>query len=144
MSLGSMQPHLILQVSKVGEMHVGVTESWQQEMLSLCLVSLPYPASQYRQDGRMRTENMWHCTAALPSLAQVATSRYSTAEHCLERRGQGSLSFPACEVPDCPQASSSIGAALPKYFLKQALQSRVHCFPVDGFYHSALYYHCQS
>lgn len=64
-SLASMQPRLVLQVSKVGEMHVGVTESWQQEMLSLCPVSLPYPESQYRQDGRMRTGSR-HCTAALP------------------------------------------------------------------------------
>lgn len=31
-------------------MHVGVTESWQQEMLSMCLMSLPCPESQYRQE----------------------------------------------------------------------------------------------
>lgn len=47
-SLAATQPRLILQVSKVGVVHVGVTESWQQEMLSMCLVSLPYPGSQYR------------------------------------------------------------------------------------------------
>lgn len=34
------------------------------------------------------------------SLAHVDTSRYSTAEHCLERRGQGLVSYPACETPD--------------------------------------------
>lgn len=36
-------PHL--QVSKVRVMHVGVAESWQQEMLSMCLMSLPCPVT---------------------------------------------------------------------------------------------------
>lgn len=42
---GITKPRLILQVSKVRVMHVGVAESWQQEMLSMCLMSLPCPVT---------------------------------------------------------------------------------------------------
>lgn len=37
-------------------------------------------------------------TALSPLPSQVGTSRYSTAEHCLEGRGQGSVLFLACET----------------------------------------------
>lgn len=73
-----------------------------------------------------------------PSLAQAGTGRHLTAQRCLERRGQGSVSFPACEAPDFfPWKHQAVLVVL----YPSISWSRI--FQVNGFYHSVFHHRFQ-